>query len=343
MDLTTAFTIIGIVVTAAFGLWGLYVTIKSRYPGQITLVRESAIALFDTIVKNFPEISIIHKGKAVSEGLVLLRVAFLNTGSKDITREMVANELALNLPDGFKWLNAKVVGASPEAHGAIKRGKQSIQFDLGLFRCKEFVRIEALAEVPLPAKDVKARSSRPEEILSNALQVSHRIADTQRVVVTELNQSMRAKRRFKMSLILVLSMAALLVAHTLYSYFTGWPADFRYDLQIEDGKSVVVKAFPKTNRKVIVKGIDNKDFKEVMPINDFITQSKVNPTLTFALETKGFLIAVTLYIIIPLFLCLYYLWEQRKAQMIRSLLLIYDDLPFRKEDVTQAEKGKLKK
>ena len=144
MDLLTVLTIIGIIVTIAFGIWGIYAFARRRYPGQITMVRENTIALFDTIVKKFPEISITYKSSAVSEGLVLLRAAFLNTGSKDITPEMVDEEVSLTLPDNFKWLNAKVTSSSPDVHGLIRLDPRTIYFDLGLFRCKEYVRFEAL-------------------------------------------------------------------------------------------------------------------------------------------------------------------------------------------------------
>ena len=132
MDLLTVLTIIGIVITAVLGIWGIYAVVRSRYPGQITLVRENTIALFDAIVKHFPEISITYKNSAVSEGLVLLKAALLNTGSKDIAPEMVDKKVSLTLPDNFKWLNAKVTSSSPDSHGFIKVNPNTLHFDLVL-------------------------------------------------------------------------------------------------------------------------------------------------------------------------------------------------------------------
>ena len=76
--LSISMTVLGTLL----GGWGIYLWFVSRrYPGQISFVLENCIALFDTIVKNFPEISIHYQNSQVSEGLVLLKGYLLNTGS----------------------------------------------------------------------------------------------------------------------------------------------------------------------------------------------------------------------------------------------------------------------
>ena len=333
----TALTITGILLTVFFGLWGIYVLARSsKYPGQITLVRESTLALFDTIVRHFPEIAISHKGAPVSEGLVLFRAAILNTGSKDITPEMTAGRLTLTLPDGFKWLNAKVVSASPGVHGKVERSSQAIGFDLGLLRCKEFVRFEALSEVP-PAQKDKDDSDDPEALFRNAVRASHRIADTQKVIVTDLPTATRAKRRFKMFLPLVLLTAALLIAFTLSGHFLGWPAKMCYDTRTDDGQLVLVKATLRMNGMAKVKGIEDKSFKKTMGIQEFVDNARVSPALSPDPDIKLILITGGIYIIIPLLLCLYAIREQRRARLLRDLLLIGAPAEKKKANKTQQE------
>ena len=337
MDMVISLTIIGIIVTAFFGFWGIYVLARSsKYPGQITLVRESTIALFDTIVRHFSEISISHKGSPVSEGLVLFRAAILNTGSKDITSEMIAERLTLALPDDFKWLNAKVVSSSPDVHGTVMLGPQAIQFDLGLLRCKEFVRIEALAEVPQPSKG-NVPSDDPEDLLRKAIRLSHRIADTQKVIVTDLPPATRAKRRFKILLSLALLMLATVFAFTLIWHFSGWPAQMRYNIRMQEGQSVTVKASVKTNGKVKVRGVLDKSFKKTMAIQEFVDSARVSSTLIVDPEVKAILIVGAIYVLFPLVFCLYSMREQRRARLLRDLLSMDTSPEKKKTKTTQPE------
>ena len=42
-------SVLGISISVIFGVIGIYLTIKSRYPGQITFVNEQTIELFDAV------------------------------------------------------------------------------------------------------------------------------------------------------------------------------------------------------------------------------------------------------------------------------------------------------
>ena len=120
IDSTTAWTVLGLLATISFGAWSLfYAIVGRRYPGRISFVQEDCIGLFDSIVRNFPEIVISYQNNPVGENLVLLKGAFLNTGTKDITKEMVAGELTLVLPKGYNWLTARIVAATPDVVSGI--------------------------------------------------------------------------------------------------------------------------------------------------------------------------------------------------------------------------------
>ena len=62
MGLSTNLTIVGILISLCFGAWGVFLALGRRYPGEITFVKEEAIALFDAIVKNLPELAVLYRG-----------------------------------------------------------------------------------------------------------------------------------------------------------------------------------------------------------------------------------------------------------------------------------------
>src|SRR5205085_6381415 len=134
MDKSTILAIAGTVATIVLGTWSIYLALKRRYPGRITLLKETSIGLFDSIVRNLPELAILYKGEPVSQSLVLLKGIFHNTGSIDITESMVEEKLTIHLPEGFKWLTGKVVSTSADVKANLTLlSPHSLIFDLGLF------------------------------------------------------------------------------------------------------------------------------------------------------------------------------------------------------------------
>src|ERR1035437_1972556 len=110
---------LGIFTTVVLGVWCLIVALHRRYPGEISFVRDPYLGLFDSIVKNLPELSVQYDGKPVSPGLVLVKGALLNSGAKDITVPMVEGPLTFHLPEGFRWVMAKIVGTSPNVKASV--------------------------------------------------------------------------------------------------------------------------------------------------------------------------------------------------------------------------------
>ena len=85
MNTPNLLAIIGISATVVLGVYGIYLGFRTqRYPGRITFVKETCIGLFDSLVRNLPELSIQYDNEPVGENLVLLKGFILNTGTKDI-------------------------------------------------------------------------------------------------------------------------------------------------------------------------------------------------------------------------------------------------------------------
>lgn len=213
---TTILAIISITATIILGLWGIYLMVKRKYPGEITFVRESCLGLFDSIIKNMPEIAVQYKGLPVGEGLVLLKGSFLNTGSKDISEAMVEEKVSISLPEQFRWLTAKVVSASPNVQAKVAILDRSVVLETGLFRCGEYIRFEALVEVP--TKDPQGKTESIKERLIKALTINHRIADTQKIKREDLLFLNKNARR---SFPAILGLGAIGTVFLVTSYFIG--------------------------------------------------------------------------------------------------------------------------
>jgi len=156
-----AIGVIGVVATIVFGI------VKKRgYPGRLTYFYEPAIRLLDDVTGNLPQIAVRYKDEPVRKNLTLLRAFLVNTGSKDITKEMVEKPLTIELADGYRRLEASAKSPLDGEDRAKITDPKTVVLSLGLFRCNEFLRYEALIEV--------SEGKTP----AGKLGIFHRIADT---------------------------------------------------------------------------------------------------------------------------------------------------------------------
>lgn len=174
--------VLGLLATIVFGI----VTLRRRQIARLAFVREICIGLFDDVVRNLPDLSIRYRGDPISENLVLLRGAIINVGTKDISPHMVEEPLAAELPDGYRWLTAKIVSATEGTRAEAKlEGDTTIALETGLLRRHECFRFEALALVPEGGAN-RPRSGDAASELSRSLEFTHRIADTAKVATYNL-------------------------------------------------------------------------------------------------------------------------------------------------------------
>jgi hypothetical protein len=188
MDTQTIFAVAGIASTVILGIWAIIITIRYNRSVEITYAHQLAIALIDDITQNFPDMKVLFRNKPVSENLVLLKGYFINTGKKDISHEMIEKQLTLTLPTGFEWVECKVVELSPGLKViANLMGKTEISLETGLWKAKEYLKVEALAKVPVVKADLdNFPADYPTERLLKALTFPHRIADSKIVRKTSV-------------------------------------------------------------------------------------------------------------------------------------------------------------
>ena len=328
MEIGTALTILGLLL-ALIGAPGLYyIFFKRPYPAQITFVVVDCLGLFESIVKHFPELAISYKDDPVGEGIVLLKGALLNTGSKDITKEMVEDRLCLELPDGFKWLQAKVVSSSPSVQAHIEQETQTLTFDVGLFRCREFIQIECLAEVPMQNDRTASIGAR----LFKDLSVTHRIADTQKVNPVHLPDLRDAARHNKRLFIPLAAVLILGVSLAVMLFVNGIPSKFHYHIASDSGERIEVTARPQANGDVLIRGVKQRSFKRQIPASDFFQTPNLEPKVVPKRLRKFDPLIAVFYILLPLIVFCGMFLEQRKARRIRGLLGLRDQADDSKKE-----------
>lgn len=324
-NFTSILTFLGLAATLIFGFASVYLVIKRRYPGRITFIREASIGLFDSIERNVPELSVLYDGKPVGENLVLLKGILQNTGSIDITESMVVEHLAIKLPEGYKWLAAKAVGSAPNVNATVGiHDSTSLTFDLGLFRCDEHIRFEAVVEVP-SEQDAASRSQEPaSQRLNRAIRFTHRIANTQTInseVLPPRFGSPMLKPR--LDVIVGMSLVLFLASFTALTLAIGdnYKIKDLYLINTDEGHVIRIRATDNQDGTMTLRG-DGNDYSETLTNRNFYLNRYVEPV---AAPSSAKLKALVIFLVIPvvfslLFATTAYLRERRRINRFNNLL-----------------------
>lgn len=320
MDIGTILGVTGIVVSAGFGVWGILFALKHRYPGAITFIKEQSIGLFDAIAKDLPELSIEYKKSPVSKNLVLLKGALLNSGKLDISPLTIEKPLTVELPNGYQWLEANIIGASNNVNASIAiNDANELHIDTGLFRCGEFIRFQALAEVPVDEKDKSLGHSELGDSLESTMKFLHRIANTGKVIRAEVEAVDRKKIIRK---ILIPTIVGVVGAIALASsfFFKGIDGKLVYSYELSENEYADVTIKPKSDGMLKVKGVDI-EIDKILKAEQFFKHIKGFPTVEKNTQEFYFLIIASLsYLLLPLFISVPAYFSYRRNQtLIKSL------------------------
>jgi len=319
-------TVLGLAATLLLGGWSIYLAfLGRRYPGRITFIQESCFGLFTSVVRNFPELVVSYQNAPVGQNLVLLKGAFLNSGTKDITPEMVADKLKVSLPVGYAWLTGKIVATSPKIVASVEiPDKSKLSFNLGLFRSGECIRFDALAEVPVPPGSSASSADLAGPELSKALAFEHRIADTRKVDREEKSANPIRRRASKTIFGLLCAMTIVcggFLSYLLLSDAGRLDAELRYWLSVDDSKSLLVYVLPRTDGQVRVLGVTEK-FDRVMSLESFFFGHKWKPTVARNPITRALTLAYALVLLLSAALALTFGIGIRREARIQNLLSI---------------------
>lgn len=295
MTFSDILTIIGLIVTVVFGVWGLLVTIRKRYPGRLTFVEENAIGLFNSIIKNFSEIKIQYNDLPISEQMIYLKASFINTGSIDLSTKDNSHKLSIDLPREFKWINWKITGHSKDIDCSLSSNNNKLTFDFDLLRKNEFIQFEAFAEIK--------NTHKPAITFRKSLTFSHRIPNTAKIDKQPyLNEEQISDKRYEFKKNLIIATIILVIVIVIgiisYNYFRK-SSDLEYMYSM-NGKEYVVKIKSDGLQNVIIEDSDN-DFEKKMSLEEFNNQNDLKaiitePTLWGHFKKFGFsLIYVAMY------------------------------------------------
>jgi hypothetical protein len=279
MDMQTIYALTGIAATVLVGVLAIAITVHYNKRVQITYAHDLSIALTDDITQNFPDLKVLFHNEPVSENLVLIKGYFINTGKKDISYEMIEKPITLTLPAEFEWVECRIVECSPSLRATAKlAGKTEISLETGLWKTREYLKVEALAKVPVIKADPdNLPSEYPAHRLLKALTFPHRIADSKKVRESRVPQSFQRTRDqlvFGLPLALmkslrfafILGITTVAFGIIMWAIVHFWPdKTIGYRLTI-DGKERLVSVDVRHD-KVILQ--DNEGFKKEYTLSEF--------------------------------------------------------------------------
>jgi hypothetical protein len=306
-------SILGVSASVIFGLIGVYLTVKSRYPGKITFVNEQTIELFDSIGNSLDSLAVSYGGEQVNENLVLLNGAFINSGKTDITKDMVEKPITLELPDGYKWLTGKVVKSNIDAELNLI-DDNTISISTGLFRCGEYVRFHALAQLPENTDDVSNSKK-----LKESIGFHHRITNTRKIDETEVQPLSASKKELKRRGVPFTILLLVMLGVFGFSLYSGLPKSMVYKYSVSNDviESVTVKI--RSGDVVEVSSIDT-DFEVEEPFDDFMSKVHGAPSLG---EPKGyielFFIAALQFLLLGGMLCMLLFDFTKNRRLLRII------------------------
>jgi len=315
MDVSMVLAIVGTIATIGLGSWSIYIALKRRYPGCITFFEEEYIGLFDSIVSDVSDLSVLYKGSPVKQNLVLLKGILVNTGSKDITHEMIEDELSIDLPEGYRWLTGEIVSKSDKVRAEINlKNESSLLFNIGLFRCNEFIRFEALAEVPLVSDSQEIAGLK----LQSAISFSHRIADTQSID----HQSLHSVGMMPIPLllfVLLLSLGCIGYGGYIFISPPEEPAKLIYSLKTDSNKVIDVEVEPQSNGTLKLKGFDT-NYTESLTVSEFYFNRRWEPKIMVSRVGKFLspLLAI-MFMLMGIFLFISYIVGYRRWKRMKEL------------------------
>lgn len=321
MSTTYVLSVIGIAISFLFGICGIYLAVRKRkYPGRIAFIEEYAICLFSEVTGNLSGLSILYNNVPISHNLVLLKGRLANIGSKDISPEMVSQPLRASLPDGYQWIEVKIVESSPDVQTTASiLNATTLEFNLGVFRRNEHVLFEALAEIPISSdKNVK-----PAAEIEKHLSWYHRIIETSAVKIYIIPHlyNIKGGLYYRWLRVLLGPIAGLfLIGVVFFGGDMGTPKNIYYNIIGSNGKEIMVELKPNYKGASTISGVDS-DFIESLPIESL--NAKYNWEIVIVRDVGGTIVEAFLLMLIAIYIIsttIVYCSEELKYREYRRLI-----------------------
>lgn len=239
---------------------------------------------------------------------------------------MVEKRITLSLPKSCRWLSPKIISSSPDVKARVSPEDRNLKFSTGLFRRREHIGFQALVEIPLREDKSNQKLPSLSRLLSNNLEISHRIADTSDIKKRGMPDISERKEIFHMSLAFPILMAIAAILSLGLGIFSDVNPFERgilnYSITLDTGEIIEAKVIPKADGTLLIRGLDGK-FIETIRADTFFNKYHFEPIITpsYAQRQLAYVILVILSIsIIFAFLAFMRIKQAKKIRQILSLI-----------------------
>ena len=209
------------IVLMSTGYWGIILGVASiaiailiyflqkqiRYPGQLKFAIIETWKVRSTSPNGYGELSLKYNDYEIKEELNYVKFILYNKKSFDYSSGDTNNPVRIILPEGCRWVDAKVIDHSKEVQAAVtnKNGKE-LGLTFELLRKNEYVEVDGIIE------SINSLNS-----LGDAITILHRIPNVSSVKHTPLLNSYDYQRAKSNSILLgvLLVMVVLVLIYAL--------------------------------------------------------------------------------------------------------------------------------
>jgi len=133
-------------------------------------------------------------------------------------------------------------------------------------------------------------------------------------------------KRFRKRFLLLSSLVIAGVALIVFQFFIAMPGEFRFLLPSADGRTIEVKAIPRTDGTLKVRGIQDKTYSKIVLAEEFFkTPNIVTKVGRESLSDTVIITTVVLYICLPLLLIAIFSWDYRQNKKLMQVLSIPEE------------------
>ena len=241
----------------------------------------------------FPEFQLHFGGEGLADNVMVLKGGFMNTGRNDINALKGDADIKIILPEECRVKAVKVLPSTEDLIVTANKDKENtINFGISeLFKTNEYFKYTAIVE-----------TSGEIEYLYDKLVFQHRILNTEKIRKAHIGQQINRIRRtmYKLMLPAYLILGLLFVILSLYQKI-----NFKI-YQESTGKEVKIHIDPHSNLYV------NEGISVPFITGEIISQKELNedykivPITKFRWNNFEFAMAIFLFLVIAVFLCLHY-------------------------------------
>lgn len=207
-----SFSIIIGIASIAIAILIFFLQKKIKYPGKLNIALMEMFKVMNSSPDGYRGLSLKYNDYEIEEELNYIKFIVYNDRSFDYSSGGNDNPVRVTLPEGCKWVDAKVVGHSDEVQGEIiDKKEQELDLKFELLRKNEFIEIDGLIET---------KSKYNMQDLADKILIQHRIANVSSskiiTLLNELGYRMAKERIIFLSVMICAVLGVLLYALVIH-------------------------------------------------------------------------------------------------------------------------------